>query len=650
MTKKNKIEERVDAFISKFSREGIEVRNVIASTLPAYNQLLNMHARTFEEFALMRVAEEQGLPYTDPLFDYSTVRPPCPACGAKDGIRRENDGYFRCSSCKKRYRAHNNSLSSDTHCSSVIWLKVLHSLLNFMSQKTACKYCDIHPNTYFNIRNKLFFAMRVLLDRVKLYGNIEADITFVRASYRGMSLEDSDFPEDSMFDETTVLPREARKRGGSYSYEESNKNSVAIFTAIDDRGHVLARFTGLGKVTTKRLVQTVPSEKFLPTVPKKDPFPLMRERTTMPETAIGATSLLKSDGESAIEAFATSSGLAHNKIVFNQNGKTLHVLKNGDHIQHINSLHSRLKKFLNKCNNVSSRYLPGYLTLFEFIENCGASDEAIRQLFMILAEPNLRRDDAVFEEMFCVPNIYVQWLNSENPLKNIHYRQLVAYKMYAEYKDQIKENDADPILVKDICNETGYSAQSIRRIYKDLNASGYDEVIRQYFGENEKKYRPRNAPKAPLKGTTPIYLAFYDAFAENRKRPPHEQKTKKALLEELNKNFGTKISERLLDFHFGTIVRTGTRDPLPAPAREANNRLTPREHRALEFHAEYQELQRQYREKGLPVPATPELAERIGKKHGLSAKKVLNLIHAFPAVQRKKEAIEAEQLLSSVEP
>lgn len=65
-----KDQQKIEGFLKNFSGEYPDIRSEIASVLPAYNQLLDMHALSFEEFALQIEAKKQGFDYTDPLFSY----------------------------------------------------------------------------------------------------------------------------------------------------------------------------------------------------------------------------------------------------------------------------------------------------------------------------------------------------------------------------------------------------------------------------------------------------------------------------------------------------------------------------------------------------------------------------------------------------
>lgn len=403
-------DERVRDFLEDFSKEALEVRNSIVNALPAYNALLSLNASTFEEFALQWWAEKQGIDDTSETMPL----PECPYCNSAEHVGTKGKKLYRCLSCNRSFAVNYNSIASGMKTDALTWMKVLKCMLEYMGMAKTCEYCGIANTTYYNIRNRLFYAMRVLLEEVRLYGLIQVDNTFVRSSYKGMSLKECEFEEDSIFFDPKHKPREARKRGSAYSHIDLNANSICIFTAIDDSGHVLARFTGIGASNYASLLYYVPEEKYLAVVPKEDPFRYLKKQQKERQCVQNESSLMIADKEKAIEKYASKIGIDIETHVFRRNGKQIRLPEHKHDIQRVNALHKRLKEFLQRHNHVSTKYLPGYLTLFEFIENTGASEKAIRRLFQILATPNFDKPSKFFDELFSVPNYLEEWLIGES--------------------------------------------------------------------------------------------------------------------------------------------------------------------------------------------------------------------------------------------
>ena len=639
MTKKKEskhriFDERARAFLETFSREASDVRKSIVNDLPAYNALISLNALTFEDFALQWWAEKQAAEQTPE----KEILPECPYCNSVEHVGTKGKKRYRCNSCNRSFVANYNSIASGMKTDALVWMKVLKCMLEYMGMSKTCDYCGITNTTYYHIRNRLFYAMSVFLEEVKLYGIIEADNTFVRSSYKGMNLKECEFEEDSIFFDPTHKPREARKRGGAYSHLERNANSICIFTAIDDSGHVLTRFVGIGAANYTSLMHYVPESKYLLNVPKNDPFLYLKQQNKERMSSYKETSLMVADKEKAIEKYANKIGLDIETHVFRRNGRQIRLSEHKHNIQRVNALHKRLKNFLQKHNHVSTKYLPGYLTLFEFIENTGASDEAIGRLFQILSAPNSDKSSKFFEDLFSVPNYLEEWLIGDNPLSKFAYSKLLGFYMYDCFKNE-KDFRGEKVTIQGIEEETGYTDRTIRKHYREFNNAGYRELIISYFEKTSKskkqEVRKKNKYEAP-KTINPIILAIYDEYAELRKEPKGDVGTFSQFLEAKNQQYGTNYTRTNLYQKFDYIVRHGIREPLPKIP------LTPRRRgkKTMQFAnvllEDYEQLVLSYREKGADVPRSEELFEEVGKKHGLSMYTVSQYVSTARAERRRK--------------
>ena len=77
---------------------------------------------------------------------------------------------------------------------------------------------------------------------------------------------------------------------------------------------------------------------------------------------IGEGSILCTDSHKSYIKFATDFNLDHKRI------KTGKHKEGTYHIQHINSYHSRLKKWMDNFNGVATKYLANYMYWFKWIE------------------------------------------------------------------------------------------------------------------------------------------------------------------------------------------------------------------------------------------------------------------------------------------
>lgn len=625
--------------LEQISKESPEIRNEVASLFPSYNELLNMHARSFAEFALVPFAEEQNLNVADPLFDYGPVVPPCPKCKSSRVIRKAKFSYH-CRSCSLYFSPNWESICSGCKVPATTYLRVLHCMLDRYSGKRICEVCNIAPTTYYNIRNRLFYAMELMLSEVKLYGVCRCDNTFIHTNFRGNNLSDPDYPEDSPFDQVDFIPREARFRGSVRGAERA-LGSVCIFAAIDEFKHVTAKFVGIGAASTVLLAEAV-GDKFLLTVPEEDPspFPLVPPQNEKKRacSSPGAASLLVSDGEKAIARFAERYGITHEAHVYRRNGTQVRLSK-GDHdIQQVNALHGRLKKFLRDAG-CSSKYLPGYLAFFEWIENFKDTETAIRELFLILAAPGRGRPASFFKERFVVPNYLTQWCKSGNPLSKLPYNKILAYALYKQRCEAVSTgNEALALTMDEISFRTGYTKQTIRRNYKNLKASGFDPLISEYFNIPENKYERNNQAKA-CKSTSKEMLVLFDEYALNVARPKATRLTDKEFEAMINEKYGKSYNIRNLKYAFSLIVEKGLRPPLPRRTTyNRDNVLSPAEEKRLEIYNAYLALKKSRREAGLKDLSLNDLSTALSEQFGLAPASVVTYVSNIKSILDKIQA------------
>lgn len=635
---KNKVKmstaQRAEAIMMQLADELPEVRLEIAKSFPAYNSLLNLHAKSFKEFSLLPIAREQGLNISDPLFDYKSVLPYCPQCNKQEGIIHKGKAGYCCNNCSIKFQANHNSISSGFKLSSVVWRKVLDCMLNFYTLQRACDYCDITATTYYNIRNRIFYAMQLMMDQVKLYGNIQCDNTFVYLSFKGTKLIQEEYPEDSPFANIETASRKSRKRGGGYSYAERNKNSICIFAAIDEYGHVLTRMIGIGSATASKLYNAVGSMRYLYTIPPNDPFDLLLNPKGTLHANAGVSSLLISDSESAIAKYASKIQINFESNVYRRNGKQVNLKEGAHDIQKVNSLHSRLQEYLRKLNYVSGKYLPGFLTMFEFIENTGASEEAIGRLFEIIAQPGLNKDKTFFDSLFTIPVIEEK---AENQIKKKkakpqkqHLSQTAAQALYLY--DQMLQDPQSSLSLSYISQITHFSIDNIQEMYKEAKQSGALEII----------YQTVNAPdgKKPLwvQKTIPTdYLHLYNDYFELNKGRESGRVSLTDFVIEQNAKRSKELSYGMVKYYFRKIVEYGLGEPIPKKNKSSKSRVPAYKQTQENYIALYKECVECYnahRANNDPI-TWGEACGEIGTKYGKSAENTVNIANLGKRLLKK---------------
>lgn len=254
----------------------------------------------------------------------------CALCGCTNIVRNghQKDGTQRylCKDCGKSFVISSNSIVSGTRKELDIWKKYIDCMMNGLSIRKTADICGIHRNTAFIWRHKILDALQNMANLVKLDGIIEADETFFPISYKGNHTKSKTF----------IMPRKPHKRGHMTHLRGISKEKVCVPCAVNRNGLSIAKVANLGRVSTKDLHKTY-------------------------DKRIESNSILCTDKMNSYKRFATANGL---NLIQLKSGKSKQGIFN---IQHINSYHSQLKRFLYAFKGVSTKYLNNYLTWNNFV-------------------------------------------------------------------------------------------------------------------------------------------------------------------------------------------------------------------------------------------------------------------------------------------
>ena len=110
---------------------------------------------------------------------------------------------------------------------------------------------------------------------------------------------------------------------------------------MDRNGHLISRNAGMGRINATQIDDVIGEY-------------------------ISPKSLLCSDSAKNYETFAKSKGLEHKQVNAH---KKKYVIEKLYHIQHVNSHHKKLKKWINlHFNGVSTKFMDNYLYWHRFLE------------------------------------------------------------------------------------------------------------------------------------------------------------------------------------------------------------------------------------------------------------------------------------------
>jgi transposase-like protein len=250
----------------------------------------------------------------------------CPHCGnekyTKSGKYKDNQRY-KCCKCKRTFSPYTGTWLAQIHKKSLLnsYLKLMQQGLSLDKIKNRLQ---INKKTAFDWRHKITQSLSAS-DTDTFEGITEGDETFFLHSETGSG----------------KLTRTARKRGKAMKKRGIGKEQVAVI-AVSDRNHNLSlRASCFGRVTKKDIAKVLSGK-------------------------ISSNTVLCSDYHVSYKGFAKDNNIEHHSV---KSSIKEFVKQKVYHVQTVNSLHSRLKKWINRdLYGVATKYLQNYLHWFRFKE------------------------------------------------------------------------------------------------------------------------------------------------------------------------------------------------------------------------------------------------------------------------------------------
>ena len=204
-----------------------------------YSEMLRVqvNANSFDDFVL---------PDDKNLDNYiETVT--CPNDKTHDIIKNGKDRHgrqrFKCKCCNETFFATKHTLSSNVTQDISIWVRFISGMLKQEKLESLAEACSISVSTAMNWQLRVFEAIRVLEDDVKLSGVIAADETFFDYSLKGNHADDF------------IMPRKPRKRGNQNTIKNRHQNSICVLCAIDSENRSFSKIIGFGNSSGDRIVK-----------------------------------------------------------------------------------------------------------------------------------------------------------------------------------------------------------------------------------------------------------------------------------------------------------------------------------------------------------------------------------------------------------
>lgn len=290
--------------------------------------------------------DEAPSPRLSRLLDKQGV---CPHCGGRHYYRFGKDKgaqRFKCKDCGRTFTEYTGTWQEGLH-KKVLVGRYLELMSEQKSLDKISSILKINKKAAFDWRHKILGTFRQ--DKGDSFsGIVESDETFFEESEKG----------------NRHMTRAAHKRGGNSGKRGISDNKVKVIVTADRKNGLNMTCCGLGRLTKKDIADSL--------------------YTPMPEDVV-----LCSDGHTSYKGYASDNHLKH--VVLREDLKQ-YVKLERFHIQHVNSLHCRLKRWISGIFwGVSTKYLQNYLNWFKVIETVleNESNQVLALLRISMEENNL---------------------------------------------------------------------------------------------------------------------------------------------------------------------------------------------------------------------------------------------------------------------
>ena len=256
----------------------------------------------------------------------------CPHCKERNYFKYGKDKgcqRFKCKDCGKTFTEFTGTWLDGLHKKSQAEEYIEHMIAGD-SLDNISKQMGINKKTAFDWRHKILSALDQDSGK-EMEGVVESDETFFEDSAKG----------------NQTLDRKGRKRGkSSKTKDKKNRgisdNKAAVIVTSDRKGTLNMCVATMGRIGKEDIIRSL-------------------------ETPLPESSILCTDGHVSYKGFALDNRLKH--VILRSDLKQF--VKHGVyHIQNVNSIHNRLKKWIdNTFWGVSTKYLQNYLGWFRIKEN-----------------------------------------------------------------------------------------------------------------------------------------------------------------------------------------------------------------------------------------------------------------------------------------
>lgn len=252
----------------------------------------------------------------------------CPHCSHDKYVRfgvDKGSQRYKCKSCNRSFTEYTGTWMAGLRRRDVV-SAYLNLMIEEKSLDKISKTLKINKKTAFDWRHKILASLNNDDDQNDFTGITESDETFFLRSEKGME----------------VKGRKSRKRGGKSNKRGVSNDQVAVIVTQDRKSTLDLSVATLGRIG------------------KEDIGNAIGKRIKK-----GVT-ILCSDAHHSYKGFAKDNKMEFHAI----NASKGERVKGNYHIQHVNSTHNRIKKWIeNTFWGVSTKYLQQYLNWYRIKES-----------------------------------------------------------------------------------------------------------------------------------------------------------------------------------------------------------------------------------------------------------------------------------------
>lgn len=265
----------------------------------------------------------------------------CPHCeseaicrfGKYNGKQR-----YKCKGCNRTFTDFTNSPCYNSKKPLNLWIQYVKCMILGYSIKKCSQELGISVPTAFYWRHKVLDAIRKYIGTGSVEGVVEIDDTYFRENFKGWHTENSEFKmprkayHRSVKQDSTKAKTKKEKRKRGLSNEQ-----ISVMCAIDRSSNLIIEPIARGNVGYDAI------------------FNLFDNR--IDKEAIACV-----DSAKGFTKFARMSKIDVIQLEKDKRKQGIY------HIQHVNSLHSRIKGWMAKFRGVATKYLADYMSWFKWEE------------------------------------------------------------------------------------------------------------------------------------------------------------------------------------------------------------------------------------------------------------------------------------------